>query len=146
MPALLENYASRARVTSSDDPASFENGSDLLRRDGRPWSRPLYILSKQSRYFPLYEKLREDRLVPDNLDAVFSTLPFQKIIYSRGQVCYTLNDTFIVRFSGRSLTLTVITEQGVESLCFERPFADSRDSIVDNINPYTGAYKNHHLY
>ena len=69
----------RLRVTSSDDPASFENGSGLLRIDGQPWSRPLCVLPKQ--YLSLYEKLREDRLVPDDLDAVLSTLPNKKLHY-----------------------------------------------------------------
>jgi hypothetical protein len=63
----------RLRVASSDDPASFESGSDLLRTNGWPWSRPIYLLSKY--YLPLYKKLREERLVPDDLDAVLSTLP-----------------------------------------------------------------------
>jgi hypothetical protein len=132
----------RLRVTSSDDPASFESGSDLLRRDGHPWSRPLYSLSK--RYFPLYEKLREDRLVPDNLDAVLSTLPSKRILYSRSQVLYSFNDTFIVKFNGNDSTLMVITEQGMESLRFERPFSDGRVSMGNNsphTNPYTGADK-----
>jgi hypothetical protein len=59
----------RFRVTSSDDPASFESGSDLLKSNGQPWSRPLFVVSRL--YIPLYEKLREERLVPDDLDALF---------------------------------------------------------------------------
>jgi hypothetical protein len=37
---------------------------------GQPWSHPLYVVSKS---IPLYGKLREERLVPDDLDAVLST-------------------------------------------------------------------------
>ena len=63
-PRILGLGELRLRVTSSDDPASFESGSDLLRRDGLPWRRPLYLLST---YFPpMYEKLREEQLVPDD--------------------------------------------------------------------------------
>jgi hypothetical protein len=137
----------RLRVTSSDDPASFESGSDLLLRDGQPWSRPLYILTRS--FLPLYEKLREDRLVPDDLDAVISTLPSKRISHRRGRVLYTLNDTFIVKFNGRSSTLHFITDQGVESPFLNRLFTDSRVLKVDNrgpVTPYTGAYKNHNLY
>jgi hypothetical protein len=61
----------RLRVAPSNDFSSFESGSDLLKPNGQPWSRPLYVLPKH--YIPLYEKLREDRLVPDDLDAVLST-------------------------------------------------------------------------
>jgi len=62
----------RFRVTSSDDPSSFESGSDLLLVDGQPWSRPLHALPKY--YLPLYDKLREEQLVSDDLDKVLSNL------------------------------------------------------------------------
>ena len=130
----------RLRVASSDDFTSFESGSDLLLTNGRPWSRSLYILSK--RYFPLYEKLREERLVPDDLHAVLSTFPSQSLSYRRSQLLYTLNDTFIVDFSGESI-LFVITEQGAKRLPFLKTFSNSRGSNATK--PYTGAYIIHHL-
>ena len=68
----------RLRIALSDDPASFESGSDLLRTDGLPWRRSLYALSQY--YFPLFEKLREERLVPDDLDTVLSTFAQEEII------------------------------------------------------------------
>jgi hypothetical protein len=86
----------RLRVTSSGDPTSFESGSDLLKLNGQPWSRPLCVLSKY--YKPLYEKLREDRLVPDDFDTILSTLTSGFPRYNRSQLLYTLNDTFIVGF------------------------------------------------
>jgi hypothetical protein len=61
----------RLRVTSTGEPTSFETGSDLLLRNGQPWSRPLCVLSKYNK--PLYEKLREDGFIPDDLDAILST-------------------------------------------------------------------------
>ena len=36
----------RFRVTSSDDPASFESVSDLMKKNGETWSRPLFVLPK----------------------------------------------------------------------------------------------------
>ena len=51
----------RLRVVPSDDPASYEKGSDL-RFNGQMWSRSLYMLSKHN--IPLYEKLKEERLFP----------------------------------------------------------------------------------
>jgi hypothetical protein len=132
----------RLRVTSSDDPASFESGSDLLRTNGLPWSRPLYILSKH--YPPLYEKLREEQFIPDDLDRVLVTLPERRIQYSRHNVLYTLNDTFIINFvSNNSSRFLVITEQGVESLRINRLFFDGRGMFRGT--PYTGADTNYHL-
>ena len=125
----------RLRVTSSDDPASFESGSDLLRTDGLPWSRPLHILSKL--YPPLYEKMREDQLIPDDLDRVLGALPERKIQYSRNQFLYTLNDTIYVDFGTHSPKFRVITEQGMESILCRGVFFDGREMYSGA--PYTGA-------
>jgi hypothetical protein len=124
----------RLRITSSDDPSSFESGSDLLRTDRLPWSRPLYVLSKY--YLPLYEKLREERLVPDDLDRVLLTLPPRRRNHGRDQI-HTLNDTFMVDFSHQIIKSFVITERGVESLINRNLFFDHRTMFMRP--PYTGA-------
>ena len=128
----------RLRVVSSDDPASFEGGSDFLRANGQIWSRSLYVLSKK--YTPLYEILKEEKSVSDALDTVLSTLPSIKL---RSQPLYTLNDPFIIDFSNYSKNFTVITEQGVEIIRFTEPFWDAHQSCT--VLPYTGAYTNDHL-
>jgi hypothetical protein len=131
----------RLRVTTRDDPASFESGSDLLHSDGRPWSRPLCVLPRY--YNPLYKKLREDRLVPDDLDAILSTSTSKVPKYRRSQLLYTLNDTFIVNFSYINLRFLVITEQGLEILVFRGPFFERRGGCITV--PYTGAYSRYSL-
>ena len=133
----------RLRVASSDDFASFESGSDLLKLNGQPWSRPLWIVSKG--LIPLYEKLREDQLVKDDLDAVLSTFP-RRYLTASGKShnqLYTLNDAFIVDFSSYSTYFFVITEQGMESLRLIGPFFEIREK--SRVIPYTGAYTNHYL-
>ena len=131
----------RLRVASSDDPASFESGSDLLLPNGQLWSRPLFVLPKY--YFPLYAKLRDELLVPDDLDTALSTMPSEYPIYHRKQLLYTLNDTFILSFGGFGQILLVITEQGTQRIVFHRRFVDSRQMY--RCAPYTGAYTNHLL-
>ena len=126
------------RVVPSDDPASFESGSDLLRFNGQIWSRPLFVLSKY--YVPLYKKLTEEGLVPGDLKAALSTF-LPKL--PRCQLLYTLNDTFIIDFSVNMMHFYVVTEQGVEPLDFRFSFSDSREMWGGS--PYTGAYTNHHL-
>ena len=125
----------RFRVTSSDDPASFESGSDLLKPNGQPWSRPVYFLSKF--YVPLYEKLREERFVPDDLDAALSALPRKNYRYRPGQTLYTLNDTFIIDFSKSWRQFIAITEQGLETIKFLYQFSEQR--LATRLSPYTGA-------
>jgi len=128
----------RLRVVSSDDPASFERGSDLLRTKGQPWFRPLYSLSKHSHR--LYEKLREDQLIPDDLDAVLSNLPSKKMYHRRSQFLYTLDDTFIIDFSIYSSKLFVISERGAAVLRLKGAFSDDRKLWTRNHQrPYTGS-------
>ena len=124
----------RFRVASSDDPASFESGSDLMMINGQAWSRPLCVVSKY--YIPLYEKLREELLVPDELDAVLSTFPRRFAKFRQSQLLYTLNDTFIINLSSPKHILTVVTEQGYESLRFDSLFMETRDGA--RLFPYTG--------
>ena len=125
----------RFRVASSDDHASFQTGSDLLKSDGQIWSRPLHVLSE--RYTPLYEILREDKLIPDELDAALSTLPSKYPRYSHRTYLYTLNDTFIVDFShGKHQSLFVITEKGAEDLRLKNLFSKTYPTPRA---PYTGA-------
>ena len=134
----------RLRVTSRNNPSSFESGHDLLGLNGQPWSRPLFVISKCPSYIPLYEKLREDGFVPDDLEAIISTFSSSLHKYHRGQQLYTINDTFIVDFNIEDLRITVITEQGVEMLLFPRPFHDNRSHICRKA-PYRGSYTNHYL-
>jgi hypothetical protein len=131
----------RLRVTSQDDPASFDSGSDLMKPNGQPWSRQVFFLPKY--YKSLYGKLREERLVSDDLDAVLSTFTPKLPKYNRYQLIYTFNDTFIIDFMSRDHLLTVITEQGMETLLFTGPNHESRGRRI--IRPYTGAYTNHRL-
>jgi hypothetical protein len=128
----------RLRLTSSDDPASFESGSDLLGLNGQAWSRPLPCLPKI--YAPLYEKLREEGLVPDDLDRLSSTWALKKPSYRGWQRLFTLNDEFIVDFS-RKESLHVITEQGTAFQYLATAFFDKRLES----SPYTGAHSNRYL-
>ena len=127
----------RLRLAASDDHSSFERGSDLLKPNGHPWSRSLYNISKY--YTHLYEKLREDGLVSDDLHAVLSTLPRRVCKFN----LYTLNDKFIIDFNNHLLCFNVITEQGIETLQFPTPFFEQHSR--PRSQPYTGAYTNHHL-
>ena len=142
----------RFRVALNNDPVSFESGSDLLRTNGQTWSRPLCVLPKF--YNLLYEKLREEHLIPDDLDKALSTIPIGPYNYSRRNTLYTLNDTFIVDFGGGCYPTTagrfrfvVISEQGTEILPFNI-FYDGRRCPTGSGEPtrvgvpYTGAYTN----
>ena len=133
----------RFRVASSDDPASFESGSDLLKSNGQTWLRPLIVLSNFMNYIFLYEKLKEDLLVPDDLHTILSTFPHTSPKYSRSQILYTLNDTFIIELGATVQRISFVTEQGMESIFFTGQFSEQAE--FHKRNPFTGAYTNHHL-
>jgi hypothetical protein len=94
-------------------------------------------------YKPLYERLKEDRLVSDDLDPVLSTFTPKNIQHNRSQLLYTLNDPFIVDFRS-ARDFSVVTEQGMEVIQLFGLFFEDRHRISSN-RPYTGAYTNHLL-
>ena len=128
----------RMRVTSSDDPASFQSGYDLLKPSGQPWIRPVPVISKY--YSSLYEQLREDKLVTDHLDEVLTTFSMAPPKYT-SQFIFTLNDPFIFDFSVNERFINVATEQGVESLRLYKTFINH----PKRISPYIGTYTYDHL-
>ena len=124
----------RLRVTSSDDPASFESGSDLLRPNGQLWSRPLLRVSK---YYPsLYEKLREEGIIPDDLDTVLAAFPSK--IPANSRLFHTLNDTFLYDFGSKKFHFLAVTEQAAERVSLFDIMSDTRRHMQHS-RPYTGA-------
>ena len=102
--------------------------------NGQPWSRPLHVLPK--RYTLVYEKLREERLIPDDLHAALSAIPKTLALNSRTQFLYTLHDTFIIDFSKYAHSLYVITEKGMGTLPCSALFSDKR--AMYSREPYQG--------
>ena len=123
----------RLRVVPSDDPVSFESGFDLLKSNGQPWSRLLFVLSK---CFTLYEKLREERFVSEDLHELEVLSTFPPIVLPKSQLHYTLNDAFIIEFSHHKTCINVVNEQGIEGVHLLGAFCKSTPRIF----PYTGAY------
>ena len=124
----------RLRVVSSDDPASFASGSDLLLTNGQPWSRPLHVLPKY--HARVYEKLREEQLIPDDLHAALSAIPKTFGPNCRSRFLYTLHDTFIIDFSQNKQNLCVVTEKDMELLPCLVLFFDHRATYAQP--PYQG--------
>ena len=121
----------RLRLISNHDP-SFASGSDLLRINDQPWSRPLHILPQC--YTVIYEKLREERLIPDDLHAALSAFPKKISKYSQSQHLFTLHDTFIIDFAKSAPILSVVTEKGTETLAFRQSFFEKR--TMHRVKPY----------
>jgi hypothetical protein len=67
------------RITAGND--AFENGSDLLRTDGRLYMIASSLSSFKILSFSLYEILREGRLIPKDLPSEIQLLPESRFIY-----------------------------------------------------------------
>ena len=106
-----------------------------MKKNGETWSRPLFVLPKY--YIPLYEKLREELFVPDDLNTALSTFPDRFPRYrGHSQFLYSLNDTFILTFSIGRQSFIVITEQGTMFLQPNSLFGV--ESAGKRHLPYTG--------
>ena len=91
----------------------------------------------QNIIFPLYEKLREELFVPDDLNTALSTFPDRFPRYrGHSQFLYSLNDTFILTFSIGRQSFIVITEQGTMFLQPNSLFGV--ESAGKRHLPYTG--------
>ena len=121
------------RVTSGNDPSLFESGSDLLRPDGHPCSRPLYFL-----YILCMKNLGKIDLLR-TMVRILVAFPSRRCVYRpTSHALYTLNVTFIVDFSRSTTIFFVIAEQGVNRLPFDKLFLDWR--LKWDARPYTGAH------
>ena len=153
MKAFLYYYTSPEKTPASLGNYAFELHQVMILRLSKVESdlceqtvcrgRVHFILF-QNPITSLYEKLRLDQLIPDDLDGALATIPKNLIQYSRNNVLYTLNDTF----TSMSLTLRRISsplpDQGVESLRLIRLFFRCSSNVYE-CRPYTGADTNHHL-
>jgi hypothetical protein len=89
--------------------------------------------------------MRDDRLVPDDLDAVLLTITGKPRYRHLHRPLYTIDDTFIVDFSGFGRNLSVITtEQGMETLRCNGLFTETRKaykltSKIDDSNESVGS-------
>ena len=92
------------RVTSGNDPSLFESGSDLLRPDGHPRSRPLYFL-----FILCMKNLGKIDLLRTT-DRILAAFRSRRCVYRPSHALYTLNVTFIVDFSRSTTIFFVIPE------------------------------------
>jgi hypothetical protein len=80
----------RFRLTPTNDPSTFEQGTDLCFDDTaydntftQTWKRPLYSLATNTSTRPLYDKLIEEGIIPPELDKSIQSLPKLTFMYSR---------------------------------------------------------------
>ncbi|KAG6841598.1 hypothetical protein C0991_009354 [Blastosporella zonata] len=104
----------RFRLTTSADPASFEEGTDLMRHDGAlPWSIPLLHL-RLAATAPLEALAIQDGLIePHSLDAIRSIAVDGKHSHLRlGFFLAYLEQPFVICLEkAKSLSIVIVTPQ-----------------------------------
>lgn len=132
----------RFRLTPSDDPSSFAEGTDLKLSDGATWKEPLLSIAKgvtkpSSRYGAISNFLLDDGLVTAELlnkcneiteRAGFGLHRDSRIIHSLGQL-------FPINFSITRFQVCVLTEDKLQMLAFASPFLQH---YIKQFAPYTG--------
>ena len=101
----------RFRITESSDPASFNDGRDLLdEHQGLPYGVPLRNIVRAQVYYVLLKVLKQDGLVTDKiLKETLEGSPAKRAGSRR--VLYALNQPFYVDLQFQSLRLHVIAEK-----------------------------------
>ncbi|KAH0585790.1 hypothetical protein H2248_007082 [Termitomyces sp. 'cryptogamus'] len=118
----------RFRITTSNDPAQFENGTDLFIQ-GEPWKIHAVRIAH---FAPLIEQLRGDGYA--EYAQTLSSLPLSKEKPARVQ-CY-LEQPFVMDMSFRRHSLFAIVSDKILSSFLVNTFFDSRRSKL--ATPYTG--------
>ena len=110
----------RFRVVADSDPALFENGTDLFQESrGRPWEVPLLYLKHQPRFASVYETLRLEGLVPDDVDVRASAMgELIEEVQRRHvkQVLPSITSEFYMDVRKDTLNLLVGVDEGVRRL------------------------------
>ncbi|KAG5724705.1 hypothetical protein E4T56_gene3648 [Termitomyces sp. T112] len=118
----------RFRITASNDPAQFENGTDLLSRD-QPWNLDAIQIAHSAL---LKDHLRHSGHA-EYVQAL-SSLPNNRRKSRRA--LYYLEQPFVMNMSCKEYTLSIILSDDIRTFQFSSMFLDRRNS--ERIAPYTG--------
>ena len=139
MPPIAASV--RFRCTPSNDPATFNQGSDLLRLNGLPWdiSMPtiLHIRSSQIRDYLLHAKI-----VTEAQMLQWKSVLNGKLIHPY-LALYRLDQPFLVRFHSAGLRLTAIVRDFFGHIYLQHIFRDMRGQHIKYTNgtsPYKGLF------
>jgi hypothetical protein len=113
----------RLRLTSSNDPASFKEGKDLIRHDYRPWNRSLLCIVASKGLEAVKTQLLADGLVDPPLISQCERL-VKDHAYERPSpiTLYTLNQPFFVDLSHGGFRCRVVGEDALSLLHVQHMF------------------------
>ena len=129
----------RFRLAST--PEDFATRKDLRRPDGEVWQAPIFALAKFPSFKPLFDKIVEEGLIPEDLHQSINALLLDKgkaafPPLGNDAVLYTLSDPFRLNLSFRSQTLWTVTDNGCLSASWISPILETTGGKC--IRPYQG--------
>ncbi|KAG6828628.1 hypothetical protein H0H92_007220 [Tricholoma furcatifolium] len=125
----------RFRLTASNDPSTFADGTDLLGIDGAPWSMQTSLLM-----FPHYDALRRrllrDRLVRRSFSETLKQLQMTfKLSRSSFREMNYLEQPFMLDMSLHNMRFRLLTPSDVRYMLLVDLFVDTREFQTHDVRP-----------
>jgi hypothetical protein len=131
----------RFRLTPGNDPASFNQGSDLQLPNGLPWGASLLTIAHWQCYQPTRQLLIDDGLVTPALletcTILVNNLGIRPVINSR--IIHSFGQLFHVDFSVTYFTFHTLSTTELRHRYYRSFFAEAKTNRK-SIAPYQGEY------
>jgi len=132
----------RFRLTPGDDPASFDQGSDLQVDTGLPWCIPLLKIvatsqKNQSQQFqPIQKLLRDDGFVTPALLETCTAMLNANNHYPNGRIIHSFGQLFHIGFDQVKFGFYTLSMNQLQSINCGGFYHDR----MKQISPYSGGY------
>jgi hypothetical protein len=134
----------RFRVTPTNDPASFAQGSDLLHPNGLPWGIPLLAMVANlgavpaKKYQPIKALLIDTGLVtPDFLEMCATMVDgTNRHLHRNSRIIHSLDQPFHIKLDATYLEFYILSRGQLERHCLNGFFYDT----LKYNSPYSGGY------
>ena len=134
----------RFRLTPGDDPASFDQGSDLQTETGLPWCIPILKLGAyaKSQNYQIIRKLLHDDgfLTPALLETYAAVLNASKHCPNGGRIIHSFGQLFHIRFDATKFDFYTLSMSQLQYRRFSGFYYDKASGNA----PYSGEYTRIH--
>jgi hypothetical protein len=131
----------RFRLTPGDDPAYFDQGSDLQIDTGLPWCIPLLRIiaisqnARSERYQLIRKLLRDDGFVtPALLETCAAMLNANKRYPQGGRIIHSFGQLFHIKFDASQITFWTLSMNQLQLFFHTGFYYDNRSAL------YSGEY------
>ena len=129
----------RFRLTPGNDPASFNQGSDLQLPNGLPWGASLLTIAHRQCYQPIRQLLIDDGLVTPALLETCAIMVNRICPVTNCRVIHSFGQLFHVDFSATDITFHTLSTTELGYRHYRSFFAEAKANRKV-VAPYQGEY------